>query len=169
MADFSSLAAPLAAVAAALAVVLLIVVILLWRHTGRLAARLDSITRGAEGLSLEEVLNAHVDKVYTVAREVDTMAARTAILEAAERRALARVGLVRFNPFEDTGGNQSFALAVTDAKGDGWVISSLHTRAATRVYAKSITGGKPEAQLSSEETEALRQAMGRGPGNGKGA
>ena len=166
MSDIASIAAPFAAVAA---VVLAIVVALLWRRNAALAARLDAITRGESGQSLEAVLDAHVDKVYTVAREVDTLAARTAVLEAAERKALARVGLVRFNPFEDTGGNQSFALAVTDANGDGWIVSSLHTRAATRVYAKAITGGKPEAQLSTEENEALRQAMGRGPGTGKGA
>ena len=42
--------------------------------------------------------------------------------------AFQRVGLVRYNPFEDTGGNQSFALAMLDAKGDGWVLSSLHAR-----------------------------------------
>jgi hypothetical protein len=166
VADLASLAAPFAAVAV---VALGIVVVVLWRRSAALAARLEAITRGEEGQSLEAVLDAHVDKVYTVAREVDTLAARTAILEAAERKALARVGLVRFNPFEDTGGNQSFALAVMDANGDGWITSSLHTRTATRVYAKGITGGKPEAQLSTEENEALRQAMGRGPGTGKGA
>ena len=45
-------------------------------------------------------------------------AARTAVVEAAQRRALQRIGLVRFNPFEDTGGNQSFALALLDAQGE---------------------------------------------------
>ena len=54
-------------------------------------------------------------------------------------RAFQRVGLVRFNPFEDTGGNQSFALALLDAEGNGWVLSSLHARTGTRVYAKPIT------------------------------
>ena len=166
MTDLASVAAPFAAV---LAVVLAVVVVLLWQRYSGLVARFDAITRGESGHSLEAVLDAHVDKVYTVAREVDALADRTAVLEAAERKALARVGLVRFNPFEDTGGNQSFALAVMDADGDGWIVSSLHTRAATRVYAKGITGGRPEAQLSEEENQALRQAQGRGPGSGKGA
>ena len=57
----------------------------------------------------------------------------SAILEGVGRRSIQRVGIVRYNPFEDTGGNQSFALALTDAKGDGFVISSLHTRTGTRV------------------------------------
>jgi hypothetical protein len=73
---------------------------------------------------------------------------------------------VRFNPFEDTGGNQSFALAVIDARGDGFVVSSLHARAGTRVYGKAITGGRSEAALSAEEAEALRLALASGSGSG---
>jgi hypothetical protein len=68
------------------------------------------------------------------------------------------VGLVRYNTFEDTGGNQSFALALLDANGDGWVLSSLHARATTRVYAQVVKGGKSDAALSDEETAAIRQA-----------
>jgi hypothetical protein len=69
------------------------------------------------------------------------------------------VGLVRFNPFDDTGGNQSFAVAVLDANGDGFVLSSLHARGGTRVFAKSLAGGRAEATLSSEEAEAVQLAL----------
>ena len=65
---------------------------------------------------------------------------------------------MRYNPFEETGGNQSFALALLDAEGNGWVLSSLHARQGTRVYAKSIRGGRSDAALSEEETAAIRQA-----------
>ena len=97
--------------------------------------------------------------MYAVARDVDDVTARTAILEAASRKAFSRVGLVRFNPFEETGGNQSFALAVLDADGDGWLLSSLHARAGTRVYAKAVSAGRSDVALSDEETAALRQAL----------
>jgi hypothetical protein len=96
--------------------------------------------------------------VYAMSRQLDDVAARTAIIEAAQRRSFQRVGIVRFNPFEDTGGNQSFAMALLDAAGDGWVLSSLHARSGTRVYAKSITGGRSDAELSAEETAAIKQA-----------
>ena len=82
------------------------------RRIGRLGRRLDGLTRGADGRSLEAVLDAHLDKVFSVAREVDDLSARSAVLEANGRRAVQRMGLVRFNPFEETGGNQSFALGV---------------------------------------------------------
>ena len=94
-----------------------------------------------------------------MARGLDDLSARTALLEAAQRRSFQRVGLVRYNPFEETGGNQSFALALLDAGGDGWVLSSLHARSGTRVYAKAITAGRSDAGLSDEETAALRQAL----------
>ncbi len=58
-----------------------------------------------------------------------------------QRKAIQRTGLVRYNPFEDTGGNQSFAVALLDANGDGVVVSSLHARNGTRIYAKAIAGG----------------------------
>ena len=138
--------------------VLLLLVILLARRVGRVDARLRGITRGEGGQSLEDVLGAHLEKVHGLTGEVDRLTTRTAALEAAGLRAFQRVGLVRYNPFEETGGNQSFALALLDAEGNGWVLSSLHARAGTRVYAKAIRGGRSDAALSEEETAAIRQA-----------
>ncbi len=125
----------------------------------RLGRRLDALTRGSDAASLESVLGTHLERVRTAIEEVDRVAARAAILERDLRASLGRVGLVRFNPFEDTGGNQSFALAILDGRGDGFVVSSLHARAGTRVYAKAVVGGTSEAALSTEEAEALRQAL----------
>lgn len=137
---------------------LLLLLILLVRRVGRMEGRLRGITRGEEGASLEDVLGAHLEKVHGLGREVERLTVKTAKLEAAGLRAFQRVGLVRFNPFEETGGNQSFALALLDAEGDGWVLSSLHARSGTRVYAKAIRGGRSDAALSEEETAAIRQA-----------
>jgi len=140
-------------------VLLLLAVLLLWRRTRRTDSRLRGITRGAEGSSLEAVLDAHLDKVFAVARELDGLGDRMTALEGAQRKAFQRVGLVRYNPFEETGGNQSFALALLDAAGDGWVLSSLHARSGTRVYAKTIQAGRADVGLSAEETAAITRAM----------
>ena len=139
--------------------ILLVAVVALARRTRRLDARLASLTRDSDGRSLEAVLDAHLDKVYAVSSDLDELVARMAVLEGAQRRSFQRVGLVRYNPFEETGGNQSFALALLDAGGDGWVLSSLHARSGTRVYAKAIKAGRADAGLSDEETAALGQAM----------
>ncbi len=146
--------------------ILLVVVVVQSRRQSRLRHRLDGMTRGAEGRSLEAVLDAHLDKVLAVARELDELSARSAVLEADVRRAVQRIGLVRFNPFEETGGNQSFALALTDKNGDGFVVSSLHARTGTRLYAKAIIAGRSDSALSAEEAEALRVALAAPAGRG---
>ena len=84
----------------------------------RLEARLDGLTRGAEGASLEAVLDAHLEKVFAVAaaaRRPDDAHGRPRGGQSRGRSSGS--GLVRYNPFEETGGNQSFALALLDADG----------------------------------------------------
>jgi hypothetical protein len=141
--------------------VLLVAIVVLLARVRRLDARLAQLTRGSDEGSLEAVLGQHLERVRRVARDLDDVSARTSVLERDVRQALGRVGLVRYNPFDDTGGNQSFALAIVDAAGDGFVVSSLHARAGTRVYAKAVSRGKAEVALSDEESEALRQALDR--------
>ena len=147
-------------------VVLLVIAVVEARRIRRLARRLEGITRGEDGRSLEAVLDAHLNKVSSVSKDVDELVVRSAVLESTGRKAVQRVGLVRYNPFEETGGNQSFALAMTDANGDGFVISSLHARAGTRLYAKSVVAGRSDAALSAEEAEAIRIALSSTPSRG---
>jgi hypothetical protein len=139
-------------------IVLIAVAAVLLRRMAALDRRLAGLTRGEAGDSLEAVLHAHLEKVHVLSDEVDALMARAAILETVQRRAVQQIGLVRYNPFEDTGGNQSFAVALLDAHGDGFIVSSLHARSGTRIYAKAIAAGKAEAALSEEEAEALRRA-----------
>ncbi len=171
MDDLNQLVTPsLGAIILALGVVilgLLVIVPVLIRRVSRLDGRIATLTAGGDGTSLESTLEAHIDKVYAVAREVDELEVRAAMLERTQLNAFQRLGLVRYNPFEDTGGNQSFALALLDQHGDGFIVSSLHTRTATRVYGKAVAKGRPEAALSDEETEALRIALASGTGPAK--
>ncbi len=138
---------------------LVLAVVGLIRRARKLGRRLESITRGSDDQSLEAVLGTHLERVRQVTRDIDTVAARAAVIERDLVSSLGRVGLVRFNPFEDTGGNQSFALALLDGRGDGFIVSSLHARAGTRLYAKAVSAGTSETALSEEESEALRQAL----------
>jgi len=72
---------------------------------------------------------------------------------------IQKVGLLRFNPFKDTGGDQSFILALLDKEDSGVVISSLHTRTGTRWYAKRVVKGNSiEYDLSEEEIKAIKIA-----------
>jgi len=76
------------------------------------------------------------------------------------KKHLQKMGFKRYNPFTDTGGDQSFTAAILDDLGDGIMISSLHSRENTRLYAKKVDGGKVSSQsLSSEEQEVIKQAL----------
>ncbi|HEX7495831.1 MAG TPA: DUF4446 family protein [Candidatus Limnocylindrales bacterium] len=140
---------------------LVLMLVLQAMQISRLRQRLDLLTRGSDGDSLEAVFDAHLETVHQVGRDLDELTARTAVLESSARHHFARLGLVRFNPFPDTGGNQSFALALLDESEEGFVVSSLHSRTGTRIYAKAIVGGKADTSLSTEETEAMGLARTR--------
>ena len=69
-----------------------------------------------------------------------------------------KIGIVRFNPFKEVGGNQSFSLALLDGNDNGIVITSLYTREENRVYGKPIKNGQSEYLLSEEEKKAIELA-----------
>lgn len=71
---------------------------------------------------------------------------------------IQKIGFVRFNPFADTGGEQSFVLSLLDREKSGLVLTTLHGRSGTRWYAKIIKNGKSSIDLSKEEKEAINQA-----------
>jgi len=80
-------------------------------------------------------------------------------LQLKSKSYIQKVGFIRFNPFPQTGGDQSFCLSLLDEKNTGFVLSSLHSRDTTRFYAKTITNGKPDGyELSQEELKAIKNA-----------
>jgi len=81
-------------------------------------------------------------------------------LQKEGRFSIQKVGIIRFNPFSEVGGDQSFSLALLDADDNGVVITSLYTREENRVYGKPIKRGASEYSLSVEEKEAISKAKG---------
>ena len=75
------------------------------------------------------------------------------------RGAVQRVGLVRYDAFEDVGGRLSFSCAMLNDAGDGVVVTSINGRQDTRVYAKPVRQGESTYNLSEEEAAAIREAM----------
>jgi hypothetical protein len=71
-----------------------------------------------------------------------------------------KFAMVRYNPFRETGGDQSFSMALLDLRDNGIVITSIHGREVDRIYAKEITNGKSKHNLSAEEIEAIKGATG---------
>lgn len=141
-----------------LVIALAIGIALLYRSQTTLRRRLRRLLTDGEGVGLDAIA-ADLEKVDRLGERVDALNALQRDLERTGQRAVQRVGVVRFNPFTDTGGDQSFAIALLDALGNGLVVSSLHGRADTRIFAKQVRGGRSKHQLSTEEEEAIRQAL----------
>jgi DNA gyrase/topoisomerase IV subunit A len=78
------------------------------------------------------------------------------------QKAVTKVGIVRFNPFGEIGGDQSFSVALLDQNNSGIVITSHYGREFQRVYAKPIQHGKSDNMLSKEEEQVIIQAMNLG-------
>jgi hypothetical protein len=98
---------------------------------------------------------------YTAAANPSDLAAlrsRVAKLEATAARSLQRVGFVRFNAFPDVGSELSYALAVVDGDGNGFLVSSIYSREEVRTYAKAIRGFAADKELSDEERRAIELA-----------
>jgi hypothetical protein len=144
----------------AVAVVLLAVwVAWLQRSDALLRRRLRRLIGEGEGVGLDELLDRQFRRLDTVAERVEALNQLQHELEALSQQSLQKVGVIRFNPFADTGGDQSFAVALLDAAGNGVVLSSLHGRADTRIFAKPVQAGRSKHALSDEEQDAIRKAL----------
>lgn len=109
----------------------------------------------AEGKLLEELLH----RIGKSEIRLDLVTPRIDALERIGTVSVQKVGFLRFNPFADTGGDQSFSLALLDHDNNGVVLSSLYIREGTRLYAKEIIKGEAKQPLSNEEKRVLGEAM----------
>jgi len=125
--------------------------------------RLITQYRKLVSITNKEHFQAVVEELLEHEREskkaISTLQKRCDTIELDSLLHIQKVGLLRFNPFDDMGGNQSFILALLDGKDTGVTISGLSSRAGTRWYAKRIIAGKGEDhELSDFEKKAIKQA-----------
>jgi hypothetical protein len=154
----SQLNPPLAAMAALLFVLFLWMLALTFRFRA-LGRRYRSLIASVSGMDLESTLSEYL----SFAKDSQLVSQRSADqaerLASVQRSCFQRSGLVRFDAFDDVTGRLSFALALTDAAGDGLALTSVYGREGCRIYAKPLRGGVSEIPLSQEEREAIRLAL----------
>ena len=150
-----------------LIVLLLLVVILvlaalcgfLFFHYFKMNKNIDLILEKGKIKDLRNVLFSHIEKTKELDFGLKDAFGKIKSLEDTSKISFQKIGVVRFNPFNDQGGNQSFTIALLDSQNNGFVISSLFVNEGNRVYAKSVVAGKSEYTLSSEEKEAIPRAI----------
>jgi hypothetical protein len=97
-----------------------------------------------------QVLDKDIQELYDISNQINSLASR----------GFHKFGMIRFNPFKDVGGDQSFSIAILNGKNNGITLSSLYTREGARIYAKSITAGKSDKHsLTEEEKKSIEIAI----------
>jgi hypothetical protein len=139
-------------------IVLVFIVIILVYWLWKIEQRLKRFFRGSKASSLEENFKDLTNSVASIEEYHKKLKQEFGIIDARLSRSIQGLETVRFNPFSDSGGNQSFAIAFLDEKGNGVVMSSLYSREKTSVFAKPIKGFQSTYELTKEEQEALSKA-----------
>ena len=114
------------------------------------------LTKGVSQKDLLSILNDLIKKNAGQEKSISDLRGQVEYLKSEGLKHIQKIGIVRYNPFSGTGGNQSFVLSLLDGQGNGFVITSLHSREATRVFAKPVKNSKEAGyEFSKEEIQAI--------------
>jgi hypothetical protein len=149
----------------AIALTILVIVGIVWvldlqTRLRQLQRRHEKLFSGeeTEDTGLAVAVENLASRLADTTARTERLVARAEQSDATLAHAVQGVGLVRFRAFQDTGGDQSFALALTDGEGNGVVISALYGRGTTRIFAKPVTSWLSPKTLGEEEEQALEEA-----------
>lgn len=111
------------------------------------------------GKNLEEDLETYMYRVDKVEKQNGDILNQIKNLENDLTKCIQKVGMVRYNAFQDTGSDLSFTLALLDENNDGVVLNGIYSREMSNIYAKPVEKGKSNYTLSEEESQAIQKAI----------
>lgn len=149
---------------AALLVIIIIFVIFLLLKVREINRKNAILFEGKDGKSLEELILKNSEGLKELDEEIQDLYNISNQIHKLALSSVHKTGIIRFNPFGDIGGDQSFSVALLDGKNSGVVISSLHTKEGTRVYSKPVIKGVADKYpLTEEEKKVVKIAMQKKP------
>lgn len=134
-------------------------ILMLRSRLNRLTKKYKYFMNGEDGGSLELRLSTEVRELRDMVTSSENMLHQQELLATMQLQSFQKVGLVRYDAFDDTGDKLSFSLTVLDGKNNGFILSSLAGHDTSRIYAKQITNGQCKEALSSEEAESINIAL----------
>ena len=144
---------------------LLILIVVLYKRQTKVIKRVEDFMGPiASELNLERLLVDFVKKSEEVSRQEEKIESKMQDIEDILSYTIQKVGIVRYNPFPEVGGDLSFSIALLDRTNSGFVITGIYSRQSSFTYLKPIRKGRGDEEdkryrLSSEETEAVQRAM----------
>lgn len=143
-----------------LILVLLVMLVILMVQFSNLKKRHAKFMRGKDGKSLEkDIVSLYEDNQF-LKSSVEKDKKDIRVLFKNMESAFQKVGIVKYDAFQQMGGKLSFSLALLNEKNDGFIINSVHSSDGCYSYTKEIRGGQSEISLGNEEKVALEIAMG---------
>jgi len=130
----------------------------LFYYISKLGKRLELLTSGKQGNSLESTITQALENIKELQAENKTLNKEIDSLHQRLLKTVQKPPVKRFNAFTDAGGNQSFATAFVTESGDGIVLSTIYSREKTSVFAKQIMQYTANQELTAEEQEVLDNA-----------
>jgi len=124
----------------------------------QLRKKIKVLFNGARASDLEGVIFEQIKRLRQTEKGLKELNKFAQYLEKMAQKSVQKVGVVRFNPFRETGSDQSFSIALLDPNDNGLTISGLFTREGTRLYVKPITESQSKYPLTDEEKEAIETA-----------
>lgn len=140
------------------------IIILIWQivltyFVVKTLIHFNTLAKGVVKKNLTFILEKLLGEIEISKKDIENLQKRCDTIEKDSTFHLQKFGLLRFNPFHDTGGDQSFILSLLDGNNTGVVISSLYSRSGARWYAKKVILGKGvEHELSEEEKKTIKEA-----------
>ena len=124
-----------------------------------LKRRIDSLSRGKDTESLEDIILSFFERVESLEEGEEMTRAALSAIKDNLRITYQKKGLVKYDAFREMSGALSYSLALLDKENNGVLISSMYSREGCYTYAKDVKNGKCKINLSEEEAEALKQAV----------
>lgn len=135
------------------------IIINMWMELSYVKSRYRKMMAGVEGGNLERMIADHIELAESISSDRKDFRKDIERLDAQLAKAITRVGVVRFDAFDDVGSDLSYCVALLDGGNNGVIISSIFGREEARTYVKPIVGGESTYKLTREEEQALREAM----------
>lgn len=125
----------------------------------RLKASYASFMRGKDGKTLEKSFLDRFDELDSLTKVVKKNCQDLKSLDKTVRENYQKVGIERYDAFNEMGGKLSFAITMLDGNNNGWILNSMHSREGCYTYVKEIVNGESYIELSEEEAESLEKAI----------
>lgn len=145
-------------VSGGVALIFAALIAILWVKVSKLTRYHELVLGGLERSDVAEAIFGYINDVRALNIRADDLTTQIQGAQNKMRGCVQNMGYVRYDAFNDIGGQLSFSLALLNAEGDGFVISSINGRAESRIYAKTVLNGDA-GNLSDEEKEAVKKAL----------